>query len=221
MSFDVAEWLEGEHLEHERRMQQLGHPFESAEVRVKPQHRLEVGNMKVKINKTILELMVGDITDLDTDAIVNAANTDLQLGGGVAGAIRRKGGPKIQEECNRIGRTHVGGAVVTSGENLKAKKVIHAVGPRHGEDHEDEKLKDATLNSLILADKNNLKSIAFPAISTGIFGFPKDRCATIMLSTTIEYLEDPTKLERVVYCLYDRDTLEIFRRTLQSLLPNS
>jgi len=174
--------------------------------------------MKAKINKTILELTQGDITDLDADAIVNAANTALQLGGGVAGAIRRKGGPKIQEECNKIGGTHVGGAVITTGGNLKAKYVIHAVGPRHGEEHEDEKLKDATLNSLILADKNNLKSIAFPAISTGIFGFPKDRCATIMLSTTIAYLEGFTKLEKVVYCLYDQNTFEIFKRTLQSLM---
>ena len=173
--------------------------------------------MKVKINKTILELTQGDITDLDTDAIVNAANTALQLGGGVAGAIRRKGGPKIQEECNKIGGTHVGGAVITTGGNLKAKYVIHAVGPVHGEEHEDEKLKDATLNSLSLADENNLKSIAFPAISTGIFGVPKDRCATIMLSTTIAYLEGPTKLEKVVYCLYDQDTLKIFKNTLQSL----
>jgi len=175
--------------------------------------------MQVKINKTILELTQGDITDLDTDAIVNAANTALQLGGGVAGAIRRKGGPKIQEECNKIGGTHVGGAVITTGGNLKAKHVIHAVGPRLGEGHEDEKLKDATLNSLKLADKNNLKNMAFPAISTGIFGFPKDRCATIMLSTTIAYLEGPTKLEKVVYCLYDQDTFEIFKHILQSLMP--
>jgi len=173
--------------------------------------------MKIKVNKTILELTQGDITDLETDAIVNAANTALTLGGGVAGAIRRKGGPKIQEECNRIGGTHVGGAVITTSGNLKAKYVIHAVGPRHGEEHEDAKLKDATLNSLILADKNNLKTIAFPAISTGIFGFPKDRCATIMLSTTIAYLEGPTKLEKVVFCLYDQNTFEIFKRTLQSL----
>jgi O-acetyl-ADP-ribose deacetylase (regulator of RNase III) len=173
--------------------------------------------MKVKINKSILELTQGDITDQTTDAIVNAANAALQMGGGVAGAIRRRGGPKIQEECNRIGGTYVGGAVITTGGNLAAKYVIHAVGPRHGEEHEDSKLKDATLNSLLLADRNNLKSIAFPAISTGIFGFPKDRCATIMLSTTIAYLDGPTKLEKVVYCLYDKKTLEIFEQTLQSL----
>jgi O-acetyl-ADP-ribose deacetylase (regulator of RNase III) len=173
--------------------------------------------MSAKINKAVLELTQGDITDQTTDAIVNAANAALQLGGGVAGAIRRKGGPKIQEECNKIGGTHVGGAVITTGGSLAAKYVIHAVGPRHGEEHEDAKLKDATLNSLILADQKNLKSIAFPAISTGIFGFPKDRCATIMLSTTIAYLEGPTKLEKVVYCLYDQKTFEIFKRTLQSL----
>jgi len=173
--------------------------------------------MRIKINETFLELTQGDITDQTTDAIVNAANSALQLGGGVAGAIRRKGGPKIQEECNKIRGTHVGGAVITTGGNLAAKYVIHAVGPRHGEEHEDAKLKDATLNSLILADQKNLKSIAFPAISTGIFGFPKDRCATIMLSTTIAYLEGPTKLEKVVYCLYDQKTFEIFKRTLQSL----
>jgi len=173
--------------------------------------------MKVKINRTILELTQGDITNLNTLAIVNAANSSLTLGGGVAGAIRRKGGPKIQEECNKMGGTHVGGAVITTGGNLKAKYVIHAVGPRHGEEHEDAKLKDATLNSLVLADKHNLETIAFPAVSTGIFGFPKDRCATIMLSTTIAYLEGPTKLEKVVYCLYDQDTFNIFKQILQSL----
>jgi len=173
--------------------------------------------MKAKINNTFLELVQGDITDQTTDAIVNAANAALQMGGGVAGAIRRRGGPAIQEECNRLGGTQVRGAVITTGGNLPAKHVIHAVGPIHGDDHEDEKLKDATLGSLKLADKNRLKSITFPAISTGIFGFPKDRCATIMLSATIAYLEGPTGLENVVYCLYDKKTLKIFENTLKSL----
>ena len=173
--------------------------------------------MKTKINSTVLELIQGDITEQTTDAIVNAANAALQMGGGVAGAIRRRGGSKIQEECNRIGGTHVGGAEITTGGNLAAKYVIHAVGPIHGDDHEDAKLKDVTLNSLILVDKHNLRSIAFPAISTGIFGFPKDRCATIMLSTTIAYLEGPTGLEKVVYCLYDKKTLDLFEHTLQFL----
>ena len=173
--------------------------------------------MMAKINRTVLELRVCDITDMDTDAIVNAANTSLQLGGGVAGAIRRKGGPTIQDECNKIGGTHVGGAVLTEGGNLNAQYVIHAVGPRYGDEHADEKLKDATLNSLILADNTRLKSLTFPAISTGIFQFPKERCATIMLATTIAYLDGFTRLERVIFCLYDRDTYEIFKNALQTL----
>ena len=174
--------------------------------------------MEVEINKTVLRLVQGDITDLATEAIVNAANTSLKLGGGVAGAIARKGGPEIQQECDEIGGTSVGGAVITTGGNLKAKHVIHAVGPVHGMEHEDAKLKDATLNSLKLADKHNLKSLAFPAISTGVFGVPKDRCAIIMLSTAIAYLEGPTKLENVVFCLYDQQTFKIFKDTLESLI---
>jgi O-acetyl-ADP-ribose deacetylase (regulator of RNase III) len=176
--------------------------------------------MKVKINNTVVELVQGDITEQATDAIVNAANTALQMGDGVGGAIRRRGGSIIQEECNRMGGTYVGGAVITTGGILAAKYVIHAVGPIHGDEHEDSKLKDATLNSLKLADQEGLKSIAFPAISTGIYGFPKDRCATIMLSTSIAYLEGPTKLEKVEYCLYDKRTLQIFEDTLFSLTQN-
>ena len=174
--------------------------------------------MKVRVKNTSLELVQGDITDLAIDAIVNAANASLKLGGGVAGAIARKGGRKIQEECDKIGGTYVGGAVITTGGNLKARHVIHAVGPVHGMEHEDEKLKDATLNALKLADEHHLKSIAFPAISTGIFGFPRDRCATIMLSTAIAYLEGPIRLERVVFCLYDEQTFRIFKDTLETLI---
>jgi len=165
----------------------------------------------------VLEIIQGDITEQDTDAIVNAANAALQMGGGVAGAIRRKGGPKIQEECNKIGGTYVGGAVITTGGNLKAKYVIHAVGPRWGEGNEDEKLRNATLNSLKLADEKNLKSISFPAISTGIFGFPMKRASEIMLRTTVEYLKGETGLERVVYVLYDKNAFETFKETLESL----
>ncbi|MGB7582037.1 MAG: macro domain-containing protein, partial [Sedimentisphaerales bacterium] len=124
--------------------------------------------MKADIANTVLELIDGDITEMDTDAIVNAADAQLILGGGVAGAIRRKGGPTIQQECNKIGGTFVGGAVITTGGKLRAKYVIHAVGPRMREGDEDNKLKNATLNSLKLADKHNLRSIAFPAISAGI-----------------------------------------------------
>lgn len=171
--------------------------------------------MRVNIENHVLELLEGDITEMDTDAVVNAANAQLVLGGGVAGAIRRKGGPKIQEECNGIGGTFVGGAAITTGGNLKARYVIHAVGPRMGEGNEDQKLKNATLNSLKLADEKNLKSISFPAISTGIFGFPIARCAEIMLRTAVEYLKGQTRLEKVVFCLFGRDSYEVFADRLR------
>ena len=194
--------------------------------------------MKVDIANSVLELLDGDITEMDTDAIVNAANAQLVLGGGVAGAIKRKGGPAIQQACNKIGGTFVGGAVITTGGNLKAKYVIHAVGPRWFDSahhkmgdgstlstmlktvslttggDKDEKLKNATLNSLKLADKHNLKSIAFPAISAGIFGFPIDRCAEIMLRTTIDYLKVKTGLKKVVFCLFGRESYAVFERQL-------
>ncbi len=171
--------------------------------------------MRVNIGNCILELVEGDITEMETDAIVNAANAQLILGGGVAGAIKRKGGPKIQEECSRIGRTFVGGAVITGGGNLKAKYVIHAAGPRMGEGNENKKLKNATLNSVKLADENNLKSISFPAISTGIFGFPIGKCAEIMLETTMDYLKGQTGLEKVVFCLFGEDSFKTFENQLK------
>ncbi|MHC4647477.1 MAG: macro domain-containing protein [Planctomycetota bacterium] len=170
--------------------------------------------MKVDIGNSVLELVEGDITEMKTDAIVNAANAKLILGGGVAGAIKRKGGPQIQQECNRIGGTFVGGAVITTGGNLEAGHVIHAVGPRMGEGNEDEKLKSATLNSLKLADENNLKSISFPAISAGIFGFPIERCAEIMLRTAVEYLWGRTGLKKVVFCLFGQDAFRVFANQL-------
>jgi O-acetyl-ADP-ribose deacetylase (regulator of RNase III) len=175
--------------------------------------------MKIDIKDHVLELLDCDITEMDTDAVVNAANAQLVLGGGVAGAIRRKGGPKIQEECSQMGGTFVGGAAITTAGNLKAKHVIHAVGPRMGEGNEDQKLKDATLNSLKLADDNGLKSISFPAISTGIFGFPIERCAEIMLKTTVDYLKGQTGLEKVVFCLFGRDSYEVFANQLEQETP--
>jgi O-acetyl-ADP-ribose deacetylase (regulator of RNase III) len=171
--------------------------------------------VKVDIENHVLELAEGDITEMQTDAIVNAANAQLVLGGGVAGAIRKKGGPEIQEECDKAGPTFVGGAVITTGGNLKAKYVIHAVGPRMGEGNEYEKLKNATLNSLKVADENNLKSVSFPAISTGIFGFPIEKCAEIMLKTTIDYLKGQTSLQRVVFCLFGQESYKVFENQLK------
>ena len=162
-------------------------------------------------------LFRSDITESDTDAIVNAPNSQLVLGAGVAAAIRTKGGPAIQEECNAIGHCPVGGAVITSGGTLKARHVIHAVGPRQDEGDEEEKLKNATLSSLKVAEENNLKSITFPAISTGVYGFPLDACARIMLTTVKEYLSGTTKIERVVFALFDDQSFKAFKDQLKKL----
>lgn len=162
----------------------------------------------------MIKFVKGDITELAVDAIVNAANSHLVMGGGVAGAIRRKGGEIIQEECDRIGGTFVGGAVITGAGALKAKHVIHAVGPRMGEGDEDNKLKNAALNSLKIADEKRLSIIAFPAISTGIFGYPVDRCAKIMLETTRDFLKTHDLPKEVIFCLYDDKTFKIFEKEL-------
>lgn len=174
--------------------------------------------MEYRIGKTTIKLYRGDITELDTEAIVNAANTSLIMGGGVAGAIRKKGGSSIQEECNRIGGITVGEAVVTGAGNLKAKYVIHAVGPRYGEGNEDEKLKNATLNALKRTREKKIRSIALPAISTGIFGFPLDRAAKIMVKAVKEFLRTPSPLRLIVFALFDKKTYTTFARELQEQL---
>ncbi len=169
----------------------------------------------VTMDRTQLELVEGDITQLEVDAVVNAANQNLQLGAGVAGAIRERGGPAIQEECNRIGSTPVGTAVMTGAGNLPARQVIHAVGPRMGEGEEDKKLASAVRAALALADRRGLKSIAIPAISTGVFGFPMERAARVMLTEIHRYLQGGTKLDRVVICLRGEEAFGIFRRELR------
>ena len=176
---------------------------------------MERRKLSIQLEGTQLELAEGDITELEVDAIVNAANDKLQLGSGVAGAIREKGGPSIQEECDRIGGTPVGTAVLTGGGDLKAKHVIHAVGPQMGEGDEDRKLQSAIRSSLALADRHGLKSIALPAISTGVFGFPIDRCARILLTEVYRYLQGGTKIERVVVSLWGDENFEIFKRELR------
>ena len=176
----------------------------------------------MKISKTIssseLVLLKGDITELEYDAIVNPANENLQLGSGVAGAIRNKGGDTIQLECDKIGKTYVGGAVLTNAGNLKAKHIIHAVGPRMGEGEEEIKLKNATMNSLLLAEEHGLKSIVFPAISTGIFGYPVQKCAEIMLLVIVEYLKRPTNIMVVGICLWGDENFEVFSNQLIKMM---
>ncbi|MBN1560447.1 macro domain-containing protein [candidate division KSB1 bacterium] len=174
--------------------------------------------MKITVNDRIVELIQGDITEMDTDAIVNAANGHLAHGGGVAAAIVRKGGEKIQLESNewivKYGPVATGSVALTSGGHLKARFVIHAVGPVMGSGDEEDKLYSATKNALELAEQQRLNSIAFPAISTGIFGFPVERCAKIMIRTALEHLQKDTRLQKVVFCLYDETTWESFKRQL-------
>jgi O-acetyl-ADP-ribose deacetylase (regulator of RNase III) len=169
---------------------------------------------EVKIDGKLLRLVKGDITERDVDVIVNAANSYLKHGGGVAGAIVRKGGHIIQEESDRIGFVPVGSAAITTAGRLPCKAVIHAVGPRMGEGDEDSKLKSAVLSSLRLAASKGFKSISLPAISSGIFGFPKDRCANILVGESRRYLlENPeSSVEIVEFCIFDDETLGHFKR---------
>lgn len=164
-----------------------------------------------------IELLEGDITTLAVEAVVNAANSRLQHGGGVAGAIVRKGGPLIQQESDRIGFVPVGGVAVTTAGNLPCGHVIHAVGPQMGEGDEDRKLRQATQSSLDMAEEMGLRSVAFPAISTGIFGFPLDRCAEIMLETTRQFASRARSVETVIFCLHGSEAYRTFRETLERM----
>jgi O-acetyl-ADP-ribose deacetylase len=168
------------------------------------------------INGKLLRLVRGDITERDTDAIVNAANSHLQHGGGVAGAIVHRGGKLIQDESDRIGFVPVGNAAITTAGKLPSKYVIHAVGPRMGEGDEDNKLKSAVESSLKLATENGLRSISMPAISSGIYGFPKDRCAMILVGRTINYLHvnPESSLELIEFCVFDDLTADYFEKEM-------
>jgi len=159
----------------------------------------------------------GDLTEAATDAIVNAANNDLQLGGGVAGAIRRKGGPSIQEECDRIGPVPLGEAAITGGGNLQARHVIHAASMQLGRRTTEENLRASTRNSLLRAEEKGLKSIAFPAVGTGIAGFPMKRCAEVMLEEARDHLRGATSLDRIEFILFDASALEAFEGALAAM----
>lgn len=171
--------------------------------------------LTVMMDRTQLEILEGDIAGMEVEAIVNPANEKLQLESGVSAAILQRGGPSIQEECNRIGETPVGTAVMTAAGHLKAKRVIHAVGPRMGEGEEDKKLASAVRAALALADRRGLKSIAMPAISTGRFGFPMDRAARIILTEIQRFLQGGTKLDRVMIVLSGDDAFQTFKRELR------
>jgi O-acetyl-ADP-ribose deacetylase (regulator of RNase III) len=167
--------------------------------------------------KQKIRVVQGDLTEQAVDAIVNAANNDLQLGGGVAGAIRRKGGMTIQEECDQVGSIPLGEAAVTGAGNLKARFVIHAASMSLGRPTTEENLRLATRNSLLRAKEKGLRSIAFPAIGTGIAGFPMRRCAEVMLEEVMAHLAALTSLESVRFVLYDAPAYQTFRDVYEAL----
>ena len=179
--------------------------------------------METTINKSRLSLIQGDITRQDTDAIVNAANSGLMGGGGVDGAIHRAGGPAILEDCKKIraerGRLPTGQAVITTGGNLKARYVIHTVGPvwHGGDSDEAQLLASAYRESLKLAVEHGLKSVSFPSISTGIYGYPVDLAAGVALQTVIDFLNSDNRLTEVVFVLFDSKTHRTYVDTLQEL----
>ena len=168
--------------------------------------------MKYDVNGKTVEVVQGDITKIEIDAIVNAANEGLRGGGGVDGAIHSAGGPAIMEECRKIGRCPTGSAVITTGGRLQAGLVIHTVGPvwRGGEHGEAELLESAYRSSLKLADDRKLKSIALPSISTGVYGFPIDKACPIAIGAALEHLEMDTSLEMVVFVLFSTADYDLY-----------
>lgn len=178
--------------------------------------------MEVRIGGCRLSLIQGDITKQDTEAIVNAANARLAGGGGVDGAIHRAGGPIIAEECRKIGGCPTGKAVITSGGNLKAKYVIHAVGPiyRGGQNREAELLRNAYLSSLALAKEKGITSISFPSLSTGAYGYPIKEAARIALQAVLDFMAENQSgpLQEIVFVLFTPQDLSVYQETLQALL---
>ncbi len=169
-----------------------------------------------------IQIQQGDLTDMDVDAIVNAANNDLMLGAGVAGAIHRKGGEEIQRQCNEIGSIPVGYAAITGGGKLKARHVIHAASMSLGGQRTTAKtLRTSTAHSLRLAASHHLQTIAFPAVGTGISGFPMDECAQIMLTEAVQHLNGETSLQTIYFVLFDAASRDIFQSALQKILQEA
>ncbi len=166
--------------------------------------------------KRKIEIIDGDITGLEVDAIVNAANSTLLGGGGVDGAIHRAAGPGLLEECRALEGCPTGNARITSAYNLPSKFIIHTVGPvwRGGQHNEEKLLEDAYRHALWIADNTKLKSIAFPNISTGIYGFPKELAASIAIATASAFLKTAKHIERLIFCIFDHENLQIYRQHL-------
>lgn len=175
--------------------------------------------MEIKVGNSVMELVEGDITQQDTEAIVNAANTSLLGGGGVDGAIHRAGGPKILEECRQLGGCPTGEARLTTGGNLQARYVIHTVGPvyRDGMHREPELLASCYRESLKLATAKGLKSVAFPSISTGAYGYPLADAARVALKTVKTYLAEHPEIERVRFVLFGKAAYAAYEAALKEL----
>ena len=177
--------------------------------------------MEVTVNKSKLKLVEGDITAQDTDAIVNAANSSLLGGGGVDGAIHRAAGPELVAECRTLGGCRTGDAKITKGYRLKAGHVIHTVGPvyhREGPARSAVLLANAYRRSLEVASENNLRSVAFPSISTGAYGYPLEEAAPIALQTAIDYLKAHTDMDLVCFVLYSQHAYQVYERALQGIV---
>ncbi|MGB8473471.1 MAG: macro domain-containing protein [Candidatus Acidiferrum sp.] len=168
--------------------------------------------MKNALSERIV-IQQGDLTDMNTDAIVNAANNDLKLGGGVAGAIRRKGGEEIQRECDAIGSIPLGYAAITGGGKLKARHVIHAASMQLGGRTTAATLRQSVEYSLRIACEHGLKTIALPAVGTGIAGFPMEECAAILLEEAVRHLKAQTSIEKIYFVLFDPAACEVFSQT--------
>jgi O-acetyl-ADP-ribose deacetylase (regulator of RNase III) len=177
---------------------------------------------RVKIGASTLELVEGDITKQDTEAIVNAANSSLLGGGGVDGAIHRAGGPQILEECRKIGGCPTGEARITTGGRLSARWVIHTVGPvyRDGKHGEADLLASAYRNSLRLASERGIKTVAFPSISTGAYGYPLAEAARIALLTTRDYLQAHRENATVRFVLFGQPAYRAYDVVLAELFPD-
>jgi len=175
---------------------------------------------KRKISDVEIQLLQGDISKQeDIEAIVNAANAQLRTGGGVAGAIHRAAGSDLEKECRPLAPIKPGEAVITSGHGLPNNFVIHCLGPVYGVDKpEDELLKDCYINSINLAEENKVKSIAFPAISTGVFRYPIDKATKITLKTVLEKLSDLEHIETIRFVLYSKDDLDIYEKTFVNMI---
>jgi len=174
---------------------------------------------EARVGEKVLRLVEGDITDARVDAVVNAANEALVLGEGVAGAIRRKGGPGIQEECNRLAPIRTGEAVLTGAGKLPARYVIHTVGPRGGQPAGERLLRDAVESSLRQAEVHHLHSVAFPAISTGVYGYPLEDCARTMTRAAVSWLREPAHdLREIRFVLFDTPSFRAFEKALPGAL---